>query len=291
MSAKILDGKLVRDQLLAEARVRAAKLPRRPGIAVVLVGHDPASEVYVRNKVKACEEAGIYSEKYTPSADATTEELLALVETLNAKPEIDGILVQMPLPKQIDTARVLMAVSADKDVDGFHPLNVGFLSTMRPGLRPCTPSGVMELLKRYDIPVAGKNAVVVGRSDIVGKPMSMLLLNANATVTVCHSKTANLPEVCRRADILVAAIGRPAMITAEFIGEGATVIDVGMNRTPEELATSTGRKPGSLIGDVHPIDVIERASAFTPVPGGVGPLTIAMLMMNTIQSAELRLGL
>jgi methylenetetrahydrofolate dehydrogenase (NADP+)/methenyltetrahydrofolate cyclohydrolase len=291
MPALILDGKYVRDQLLVEARLRAAKLPRRPGIAVVLVGHDPASEVYVRNKVKACEEAGIYSEKYTPGEDVSTEELLVLVESLNTKPEIDGILVQMPLPKQIDTARILMAVSPDKDVDGFHPLNVGFLSTMRPGPRPCTPSGVMEILRRYEIPVAGKNAVVVGRSDIVGKPMAMLLLNANATVTVCHSKTANLAEVCRRADILVAAIGRAAMITAEFIGEGATVIDVGMNRTSEELSAVTGRKVGALIGDVHPLDVVNRAGAYTPVPGGVGPLTIAMLMMNTIESAERRLGL
>ena len=291
MSALVLDGKYIRDQLLAEARPRVQRLPRRPGIAVVLVGNNPASEVYVRNKVKVCEEIGIYSEKYTPTADATTEDLLALVESLNAKPEIDGILVQMPLPKQIDTARVLMAVSPGKDVDGFHPLNVGYLSTMRPGLRPCTPSGVMEILRRYEIPVAGKNAVVVGRSDIVGKPMAMLLLNANATVTVCHSKTAHLAEVCRRADILVAAIGRAAMITADFIGEGATVIDVGMNRTSEELAVATGRKAGSLIGDVHPVDVVNRAGAYTPVPGGVGPLTIAMLMMNTIQSAESRLEL
>ena len=291
MTAKLLDGKWVRDQLLAEARPRIERLPRPPGIAVVLVGHNPASEVYVRNKVKACEETGVYSEKYTPGEDATTEELLALVESLNRDPEIDGILVQMPLPKQIDTSRVLMAVSPDKDVDGFHPLNVGYLSTMRPGLRPCTPSGVMEILRRYEIPVAGKNAVVVGRSDIVGKPMAMLLLNANATVTICHSKTAQLAEVCRRADILVAAIGRAAMITAEFIGEGATVIDVGMNRTSEELAASTGRKAGALIGDVHPIDVVNRAGAYTPVPGGVGPLTIAMLMLNTIQSAERRLGL
>ena len=291
MPAKILDGKLVRDQLLAQARPRVERLPRRPGIAVVLVGHNPASEVYVRNKMKACEETGVYSEKYTPGEDATTEELLALVDSLNRRPEIDGILVQMPLPKQIDTPRVLMAVSPDKDVDGFHPLNVGYLSTMRPGLRPCTPSGVMEILRRYEIPIAGKNAVVVGRSDIVGKPMAMLLLNANATVTVCHSKTAKLAEVCRRADILVAAIGRAAMITAEFIGEGATVIDVGMNRTSEELAASTGRKTGSLIGDVHPVDVVNRAGAYTPVPGGVGPLTIAMLMMNTIQSAERRLGM
>ena len=291
MAARILDGKYVRDQLLAEARPRVEKLARRPGIAVVLVGNNSASEVYVRNKVKACEETGLYSEKYTPGEDATTEELLALVESLNAKPEIDGILVQMPLPKQVDSARVLMAVSPDKDVDGFHPLNVGYLSTMRPGLRPCTPSGIMEMLRRYDIPVAGKNAVVVGRSDIVGKPMAMLLLNANATVTVCHSKTANLAEVCRRADILVAAIGRAAMITADFIGDGATVIDVGMNRTSEELAAATGRKVGALIGDVHPLDVVTRAGAYTPVPGGVGPLTIAMLMMNTIQSAERRLGL
>jgi len=281
----------------------------RPGLAVVLVGHNPASEIYVRGKVKACEEVGIYSEQHTPSETAATSELLALVDDLNRREQIDGILVQLPLPPQVDSKAVLMAVDPGKDVDGFHPVNVGFLSTQRPGLVPCTPAGVMEILARSHIPVAGQEAVVVGRSDIVGKPVAMLLLNANATVTVCHSKTRDLAEVCRRADILVAAIGRAGMIIPAFVKPGATVIDVGMNKVidPEEFQRLFGSeaakqfannskreeafkaKGSTLVGDVHP-EVAAIAGALTPVPGGVGPLTIAMLMYNTVKAAKLRRG-
>ncbi len=279
MSAKILDGKWVRDQILSELRPRIDRLKqahRPPGLAVVLVGHDPASEIYVRSKIKTCGELGIYSEKVTPPDTVSTEELLGVIEGLNEREEIDGILVQMPLPSQVDKQRVLVSVHPDKDVDGFHPVNVGNLVANHPGPRACTPAGIMEMLRRYEIPVAGKNAVVVGRSDIVGKPMALLLLHQNATVTICHSKTADLPGVCRRADILVAAMGRPAFITADFIQPGATVIDVGMNRKPD----------GKLIGDVDPEAVAQLAGAYTPVPGGVGPLTIAMLMANTVEAAE-----
>ena len=273
----------------------------RPGLAVVLVGHHPASEIYVRGKVKACEEVGIYSEKLTPPEGATTAELLALVDSLNRRDDIDGILVQLPLPGQVDAKKVLLAVDPGKDVDGFHPVNVGYLSTQRPGLVPCTPAGCMEILKRSHIPIAGRDAVVVGRSDIVGKPAAMLLLNANATVTVCHSKTHDLAGVCRRADILVAAIGRAGMITPEFVKPGAAVIDVGMNTVTDAgefhrffagnaKREGTFRKKGStLIGDVHP-QVAEVAGAITPVPGGVGPLTIAMLMFNTVKAAKMRRG-
>jgi methylenetetrahydrofolate dehydrogenase (NADP+)/methenyltetrahydrofolate cyclohydrolase len=279
MSAKILDGKWVRDQILSELRPRIERLKsahRPPGLAVVLVGHDPASEIYVRSKIKTCGELGIYSEKVTPADTISTEDLLGIIEGLNQREEIDGILVQMPLPPQVDKQRVLVSVRADKDVDGFHPVNVGNLVANHPGPRACTPAGIMEMLRRYEIPVAGKNAVVVGRSDIVGKPMALLLLHQNATVTICHSKTADLPGVCRRADILVAAMGRPAFLTADFIQPGATVIDVGMNRKPD----------GKLIGDVDPEAVAQLAGAYTPVPGGVGPLTIAMLMANTVHAAE-----
>jgi methylenetetrahydrofolate dehydrogenase (NADP+)/methenyltetrahydrofolate cyclohydrolase len=277
----------------------------RPGLAVVLAGHNPASEIYVRGKVRACEEVGIYSEQHTPPETATTAELLALVEDLNRRDEIDGILVQLPLPPQVDSKKVLMAVDPAKDVDGFHPVNVGFLSTQRPGLVPCTPAGVIEILQRSHIPIAGQEAVVVGRSDIVGKPAAMLLLNANATVTVCHSRTQDLPGVCRRADILVAAIGRAGMITRDFVKPGATVIDVGMNKVTDAAVfqrlfggrlyksaerEETFRKKGSaLVGDVHP-EVAEVAGALTPVPGGVGPLTIAMLMYNTVKAAKMRRG-
>jgi methylenetetrahydrofolate dehydrogenase (NADP+)/methenyltetrahydrofolate cyclohydrolase len=273
----------------------------RPGLAVVLVGHNPASEIYVRGKVKACEEVGIYGEQHSPSESSTTAELLALIETLNRRNEIDGILVQLPLPPQVDSKKVLLAVDPAKDVDGFHPMNVGYLSTQRPGLVPCTPAGVMEILQRSHIPIAGQDAVVVGRSDIVGKPAAMLLLNANATVTVCHSKTRDLPAVCRRADILIAAIGRAGMITRDFVKPGATVIDVGMNKVtdPAEFqrlfAGNAKReqtfhaKGSTLVGDVHP-EVAEVAAALTPVPGGVGPLTIAMLMFNTVKAAKLRRG-
>ena len=304
MSASILDGNKIAAEIRAEAaaEVRAlAAAGTRPGLAVVLVGNNPASEVYVRGKVKACEETGIFSEKHTPPANASTEELLELVADLNRRDEIDGILVQLPLPPQVDSKKVLLAVDPAKDVDGFHPTNVGFLSTQRPGLVPCTPAGIMEMLERSKIKIAAAEAVVVGRSDIVGKPMAMLLLNGNATVTVCHSKTHDLPSVCRRADILIAAIGRAGMITNDFVRPGATVIDVGMNRVTDPAEVSrlfagnakreeTFRSKGSvLVGDVHP-EVAEVAGAITPVPGGVGPLTIAMLMSNTVKAAKMRRG-
>jgi len=302
MAARILDGTKIASEIRAEvaAEVRAlAEAGMRPGLAVVLVGHNPASEIYVRGKVKSSEEVGLYSEKHTPPETATTDELLALVEDLNRRDEIDGILVQLPLPPQVDSKKVLLAVDPAKDVDGFHPMNVGFLSTQRPGLVPCTPGGVMEMLRRCGIAVAGKDAVVVGRSDIVGKPMAMLLINANATVTVCHSKTHDLPAVCRRADILVAAIGRAGMITPDFVKPGATVIDVGMNKITaradferffkgnEKREQAFAKNGSTLVGDVHP-EVAEVAGALTPVPGGVGPLTIAMLMSNTMRAAKLR---
>ena len=302
MPATILDGTKIAQEIRAEvaADVKAmAAAGVRPGLAVVLVGHDPASEIYVRGKVKACEEVGVYSEKLTPPETATTGELLALVDELNRREDIHGILVQLPLPLQVDAKKVLLAVDPAKDVDGFHPVNVGYLSTQRPGLVPCTPNGVIEILKRSGIPVSGREAVVVGRSDIVGKPAAMLLLNANATVTVCHSKTHDLPGVCRRADILVAAIGRAGMITSDFVKPGATVIDVGMNTVTDaaefqrffsgNAKREEGfRKRGStLMGDVHP-EVAEVAGAITPVPGGVGPLTIAMLMFNTVKAAKMR---
>src|SRR6201987_4839063 len=299
MPALILDGTKIAQQIRSEAAAEVRTMSAagvRPGLAVVLVGHNPASEIYVRGKVKACEEVGLYSEKHTPPESATTAELLALIEDLNQRDEIDGILVQLPLPRQVDSKKVLLAVDPAKDVDGFHPMNVGFLSTQRPGLVPCTPAGVIEILKRSNIPIAGHEAVVVGRSDIVGKPAAMLLMNANATVTVCHSKTRDLPGVCRRADILVAAIGRAGMITRDFVKPGATVIDVGMNSITdgtefqkffagnEKREENFRRKGSTLIGDVHP-NVIDIAGAMTPVPGGVGPLTIAMLMFNTVKAA------
>jgi methylenetetrahydrofolate dehydrogenase (NADP+)/methenyltetrahydrofolate cyclohydrolase len=304
MAATILDGNKIATEIRAEVAAEAKSLAEagmRPGLAVVLVGHNPASEIYVRGKVKSSEEVGLYSEKHAPPETVTTADLLALVEHLNRRDEIDGILVQLPLPPQVDSKKVLMAVDPAKDVDGFHPMNVGFLSTQRPGLVPCTPGGIMEMLRRYNIPVAGQEAVVVGRSDIVGKPMAMLLLNGNATVTVCHSKTRDLPAVCRRADILVAAIGRAGMITRDFVRPGATVIDVGMNKITdraeferyfkgnEKREQAFAKNGSTLVGDVHP-EVAEIAGAITPVPGGVGPLTIAMLMSNTVRAARLRRG-
>ena len=305
MVASILDGQKMAAEIRAEvaAEVRAlAASGLRPGLAVVLVGSSPASEVYVRGKVKSSEEVGIYSEKHTPAESVTTGELLELVQDLNRRDEIDGILVQLPLPRQVDAKQVLLAVDPAKDVDGFHPMNVGYLSTQRPGLVPCTPAGVMEILKRSAIPVAGQEAVIVGRSDIVGKPVAMLLLNQNATVTVCHSKTHDLPAVCRRADILVAAIGRAGMVTRDYVKPGATVIDVGINKITDRAEfdrffagnakrEETFRTKGStLVGDVHP-EVALVAGAITPVPGGVGPLTIAMLMANTVKAAKMRRGL
>jgi len=308
MTARILDGTKVGAEIRAEVAAQANALASsgvRPGLAVVLVGHNPASEAYVRGKVKASQEVGLYSEQHTPSENATTEELLALIDDLNRRDEIDGILVQLPLPSQVDAKKVLLAVDPAKDVDGFHPMNVGYLSTQRPGLVPCTPAGVMEILQRSQIPIAGQEAIVVGRSDIVGKPVAMLLLNQNATVTVCHSKTRDLPAVCRRADILVAAIGRAGMVTRDYVKSGATVIDVGINRITDRQEfdrlfgwNKAGNKKreetflakgSTLVGDVHP-EVAEIAGAITPVPGGVGPLTIAMLMANTVRAAALRRG-
>lgn len=304
MAATILDGNKIAAEIRAEVASEVKEMTAaglRPGLAVVLVGRNPASEIYVRGKVKSCEEVGVYSEKITPPDTISTEELLDLVLELNRREEIDGILVQLPLPPQVDSKRILMAVDPAKDVDGFHPVNVGFLSTQRPGLVPCTPAGVMEILKRSHIPVAGQEAVVVGRSDIVGKPAAMLLINANATVTVCHSKTRDLPGVCRRADILVAAIGRAGMITRDFVKPGATVIDVGMNKVTEQAEfdrifagnakreASFRAKGSTLVGDAHP-NAAEVAGAITPVPGGVGPLTIAMLMANTVKAARMRRG-
>lgn len=304
MPATLLDGaKLaaqIKDELAQEMRALAAQ-GLRPGLAAVLVGHDPASEIYVRNKIKTCEQLGIYSEKITPPETITTAEMIALVYELNARDDIDGILVQLPLPKQVDSKRVLLEVSPEKDVDGFHPMNVGYLSTQRPGLVPCTPAGVMEILKRSGIEVAGQEVVVVGRSDIVGKPVAMLLTNANATVTICHSRTRDLPSVCRRADILVAAIGKAGMITRDFVRPGATVIDVGINRVTDaaefkrffagdaKREADFAAKGSTLVGDVHP-EVAQVAGALTPVPGGVGPLTIAMLMSNTVKAMKLRRG-
>ena len=304
MSATVLDGNKIAAEIRAEAAAAVKSMAAagmRPGLSVVLVGNNPASEIYVRGKVKSCEEVGIYSEKHTPEQDVSTQELLGLVHDLNTRNEIDGILVQLPLPPHVDSKKVLLAVDPAKDVDGFHPMNVGFLSTQRPGLVPCTPAGIMEMLQRTGTKIAGAEAVVVGRSDIVGKPMAMLLLNANATVSVCHSKTRDLAAVCRRADILVAAIGRAGLVTRDFVQPGATVIDVGMNRVTDQAEfqrlfsgnakrEETFRSKGSaLVGDVHP-EVFEVAGAITPVPGGVGPLTIAMLMSNTVKAAKMRRG-
>jgi methylenetetrahydrofolate dehydrogenase (NADP+)/methenyltetrahydrofolate cyclohydrolase len=299
----ILDGNRVRDEIKAELKPRVAALAARgrpPGLAVLLVGHNPASEIYVRGKVKACHDLGIHSETVAPPDTVSTAELLAIVRDLNARSDIDGILVQLPLPPQVDSKQVLLAVAPEKDVDGFHPCNVGNLVANRPGPKACTPAGIIELLKRYRIPISGKRAVVVGRSDIVGKPVALLLLHENATVTICHSKTPDLPKVCREAEILVAAMGRAAMLTADYIREGATVVDVGMNRiedraeavrifsrSPEKIAAFE-KKGSVLVGDVDPAAMQEKASAYTPVPGGVGPLTIAMLMRNTVESAERR---
>jgi len=304
MAATILDGNKIAGEIRAEVAAEVQTMIAagiRPGLAVVLVGNNPASEIYVRGKVKSCEDLGIYSEKHTPPDTVSTDVLLKLVADLNERDEIDGILVQLPLSAQVDAKRVLMAVDPRKDVDGFHPVNVGLLSTQRPGLVPCTPAGVIEILKRSNIAIAGQEAVVVGRSDIVGKPVAMLLINGNATVTVCHSKTRDLAAVCRRADILVAAIGRAGLITRDFVKPGAAVIDVGTNKVTDRAEferlysghpkreESFRVKGSTLVGDVHP-EVAEVAGALTPVPGGVGPLTIAMLMSNTVRAAKLRRG-
>lgn len=300
----ILDGNKIAAQVRREVAEEAQGMRSRgltPGLAVILAGNNAASEIYVRNKVKTCGELGIHSEKLTPPESVTTEALLGMVSELNRRDEIDGILVQLPLPAQVDARKILLAVAPEKDVDGLHPMNVGNLSTQRPGLVPCTPAGVMEILKRSDIAIAGKHAVVIGRSDLVGKPIAMLLLNANATVTVCHSKTRDLPAVAREGDILVAAMGRAGFVTRDFVKLGATVVDVGINKITDRVEfekyfsgdaareKSFAEKGSTLVGDVDP-RVAEVAGAITPVPGGVGPLTIAMLMANTLKACQMRRG-
>ena len=304
MTARILNGNAICDRIYAELAIEIASLAKRgirPGLAAVLTGDNPASKIYVKNKIAACEKLGIASFSITPPVSIPTEELLAVIDDLNRRDDVDGILVQLPLPPQVDAKKILEAVDPAKDVDGFHPLNVGRLVSGQAQLVACTPAGVMEILKRSGISIEGANAVVLGRSDIVGKPMALLLIHANATVTVCHSKTRALAETVRRADVVVAAIGRPGMVTPEFVRPGATVIDVGINRITDPAQAenffadfphrlSQFREKGvAIVGDVHP-SVARVAGAVTPVPGGVGPLTIAMLMSNTVKAARLRRG-
>ena len=283
MSAIRMDGKMVSAKVRGSILEEVNKLKEqgvRPGLAVIIVGEDPASQVYVRNKERACEECGFYSEKYALPEETTQEQLLELIEELNHNPRIDGILCQLPVPKHIDDQAIIDAISPEKDVDAFHPVNIGKIMVGNFDFLPCTPAGVMQLLEEYGIDPQGKNCVVVGRSNIVGKPMSMLLLHKHGTVTICHSRTKNLKEVCAQADILVAAVGKADFVTADMVKEGATVIDVGMNR-----------KDGKLCGDVCFDEVNEKAAYLTPVPGGVGPMTITMLMKNTLKAAKLHHGI
>lgn len=308
MKAKILGGKEIAEDIKSEVSEEIRRLMNKfgfsPGLAVVRVGDDPASAVYVGNKVRSSQAVGIISEQHHLPANVSHAELLELVKKLNSRDDVDGILVQLPLPDQIDDREILEAIDPEKDVDGFHPINVGRLSLGQRVLVPCTPAGVIEILKRSGIEIAGQNAVIVGRSNIVGKPMAMLLLHENATVTICHSRTRNLPEVTTRADILVAAIGRAGFIRGEHIRDGATVVDVGINSVSDaglarelfgddeiEKRLSAIEKRGfTLVGDVNPKEVIEKAGSFTPVPGGVGLLTVAMLMKNTVEAAKMRRG-
>ncbi len=304
MTARILDGTKIRDQVFAELKMEIARLAAediRPGLAAVLVGENPASRLYVKSKIAACQQLGLANWMHTPPASITTDQMLRLVHDLNHDDAVDGILIQLPLPSQVDTKRVLEAVDPAKDVDGFHPVSLGRLVSGRPGLVACTPAGCMGILRRNNIAIESANAVVLGRSDIVGKPMALLLMHANATVTICHSKTRNLPDVVRRADIVVAAMGKAGYVQADWIRPGAAVIDVGTNKvtdTKEAEALLRNfparlqkfREKGSvLVGDVHP-DAVNTAGALSPVPGGVGPMTIAMLMSNTVKAAKLRRG-
>jgi methylenetetrahydrofolate dehydrogenase (NADP+)/methenyltetrahydrofolate cyclohydrolase len=302
MTARILDGTRIRDQVFTDLTVEIQRLGAqgiRPGLAAVLVGENPASQLYVKSKIAACEQLGLASWMHKPPASITTGELLRLVDKLNADDAVDGILIQLPLPSQVDTKRVLEAVDPAKDVDGFHPVSLGRLVSGRPGLVACTPAGCMEILRRGEIQIEGANAVVLGRSDIVGKPMALLLMHANATVTICHSKTRELPDLVRRADIVVAAMGKAGYVAADWIRPGAAVIDVGTNKVTDAteakllLQNFPARlekfhaKGSVLVGDVHP-DAVNIAGALTPVPGGVGPMTITMLMSNTVKAARLR---
>lgn len=303
MAGRILDGKRIGAEIRAEVGERARAFAaggRPPGLGVVLVGDDPASAIYVRGKVRACREAGIHSEAHHLPADTGAPELAALLDRLNADDRVDGILLQLPLPSGLNAGKFLSRIRPDKDVDGFHPENVGRLAANAPGPRPCTPAGILEMFRREGIEVSGRRAVVVGRSDIVGKPLALLLLHAHATVTVCHSRTADLERVCSEADLLCTAIGRPALLGEAAIRPGAVVVDVGMNRAgseaevrrlfgedPKRLARFR-RNGYTLVGDVHPLAMRERSSAYTPVPGGVGPLTIALLLANAVTLAESR---
>ncbi len=290
MTAQIIDGKAVAARIRAEIKAKVAErvaqgLPR-PGLATVLVGDDPASHTYVRMKRKACAEVGIESFGYQLPADASQEEVETLVERLNADPKVHGILVQLPLPKHLDEERVLSKISIEKDVDGFHPINIGRLAQKgrEPLFVPCTPAGVMVLLKEAGVNLEGANAVVLGRSNIVGMPMALLLVRANATVTICHSRTKDIPAHTRQADVIIAAVGRPRMVQADWVKPGAVVIDVGVNRVDDP----TAKKGYRLVGDVDFDAVKEVAGAITPVPGGVGPMTIAMLLQNTLRAAEMQ---
>ena len=274
MSAVLLDGKALSARMRERLGQEAAALPRQPGLAVILVGDDPASAVYVRNKEKDCAQCGVRCLNHHLPAETTQQELLALVEAMNRREDVDGILVQLPLPAQIDADKVIRAIAPEKDVDGFHPENVGKLVIGEPGFVSCTPAGIIQLLKRSGIKMEGKHCVIIGRSNIVGKPMALLMLRENATVTIAHSKTQNLPELCKTADILIVAIGKPQFITADYIKEGAVVIDVGIHRDENN----------KLCGDVRYDEVAPHTSAITPVPGGVGPMTIAMLMHNCVES-------
>jgi methylenetetrahydrofolate dehydrogenase (NADP+) / methenyltetrahydrofolate cyclohydrolase len=306
--AELLDGRTAADAIKREVADEISTLKSErdltPCLAAVIVGDDPASAVYVRNKIRSCAEVGIASEHLPMPATTTTAELLSVVNKLNQDDKVDGILVQLPLPKQIAEIEIIEAIDPAKDVDAFHPMNVGLLALGRPRFVPCTPAGIIELLDRNQIPIAGANACVIGRSQIVGKPIASLLLQRHATVTICHSKTRDLPALARQADILIAAIGRPAFVTGEFIKPGAAVIDVGVNKISEldkarEIFGSDAarrieaieKKGYTLVGDVHPAEADRVAGKRTPVPGGVGLLTVAMLMKNTLQAAKSRRGL
>jgi methylenetetrahydrofolate dehydrogenase (NADP+)/methenyltetrahydrofolate cyclohydrolase len=302
MPAQTLDGLKIRDEIFSELKQDVARLQAqgiRPGLAAVLVGDNPASHIYVKNKIAACEQIGVAHWLHSPPSNVSTAYMLQLVSDLNKDDNVDGILVQLPLPQQIDSKGVLEAVAPTKDVDGFHPVNLGKLVTNRPGLVACTPAGCMEILRRYQIPIEGTNAVVLGRSDIVGKPMALLLMHANATVTICHSKTRDLPEIVRRANILVAAMGKAGFVQPDWIGPGTAVLDVGTNKVTDPVEAARllknflprlekfREKGSALVGDVHP-DALHTAGFLSPVPGGVGPMTVTMLMSNTVKAARLR---
>ena len=282
--ARIIDGKAISKEVRGEIAQEVCAFVQRhgcaPGLAVVIVGNDPASQVYVRNKKRACEEVGFYSESYELPEETSQEELISLVERLNNDEKIHGILVQLPLPKHLNETEVLLKIKPEKDVDAFHPYNVGKIMIGNHDLLPCTPAGVMVLLERSGVEVKGKRCVVIGRSNIVGKPMAMLLLHAHGTVTVCHSRTQDLKEICREADILVASVGNPEVVAADMVKEGAVVVDVGINRLEN----------GKLVGDVNFAEVEPKASYITPVPGGVGPMTITMLLKNTLTAASIAIG-